>query len=56
MKQQPRLEGSLRPLESLPACVVVEAESIVTASFVDVVVFILGFSQKFIIDVNSFSG
>lgn len=55
MKQQASLKRSLCTLESLPPSVVVETEGIVTAGFINVIVLILSFSQKFVIDVDGLS-
>jgi hypothetical protein len=56
VKQQASLKRSFSTLESLSPGIVVEAESIVTAGFVYMVVLILSFSQKFVIYVDGFSG
>ena len=56
MKQQASLERSLSALEGFSPGVEVEAKGVVAAGFVDVVVLVIGLSQKFIIDVNGFPG
>jgi hypothetical protein len=56
VKQQASLKRSFSTLESLSPGIVVEAESIVTAGFVYMVVLILSFSQKLVIYVDGFSG
>ena len=54
MKQKSGLKRSLSPFQSFSSGIIIKAKSIVAAGLVYVEVFVVSFSQEFIVDVDRF--